>query len=310
MKNMVLPGTDLDVSRVAIGCMRIADKNKEEANKFINTALEYGYNFFDNADIYGGGLCEKILGEGMKLERGLREKMVIQSKCGIRKSENGISMFDFSKDHILKSVDGILERLQTDYLDLLVLHRPDTLVEPEEVAEAFTLLEKQGKVKYFGVSNQNPYQIELLQKYCKQKIVVNQLQLSITNSGMIDAGFNVNMENNLGINRDGSVLDYCRLKDITIQTWSPFQYGFFEGTFIGSEKYPELNKVLNEIAEKYGITVNAVAIAWILRHSAKMQAIIGTTNIERIKGIAKAPDIELTREEWYKIYLSVGKVLP
>ena len=305
MKRMILPGTDINASRIAIGCMRIADKTPEEANKFINTALENGYNFFDNADIYGGGMCETVLGQGMKLEKGLRERMFIQSKCGIRQG-----MYDFSKEHIISSVEGILKRLQIDYLDTLVLHRPDALVEPEEVAEAFEQLESQGKVRYFGVSNHNPYQIELLQKYCSQKILVNQLQFSIASSGMVDAGLNVNMENNEGINRDGGVLDYCRLKDITIQPWSPFQYGFFGGVFLGSDKYPELNKVINKMSEKYGITDSAVAIAWILRHPAKMQPIIGTTNVERIKDISKAADIEMSREDWYEIYRASGKKLP
>lgn len=305
MKRMILPGTDLRASRVAIGCMRIADKTPEEANRFINTALENGYNFFDNADIYGGGVCETVLGQGMKLERGLRERMIIQSKCGIRQG-----MFDFSKEHIINSVDGMLKRLQIDYLDVLLLHRPDALVEPEEVSEAFEQLENQGKVRYFGVSNHNPYQIDLLQKYCQQKIIINQLQLSITNSGMIDAGLNVNMENEEGINRDGGILDYCRLKDITIQPWSPFQYGFFEGVFLGSSKYPELNETIRKMSEKYAIADSAVAIAWILRHPANMQPIIGTTNLERIRDISKADDIEMSREDWYEIYRASGKKLP
>ncbi len=154
--------------------------------------------------------------------------MLLQTKCGIRKGS-----FDFSKEHILEAVDGSLKRLQTDYLDVLLLHRPDALVEPEEVAEAFNILQDSGKVKYFGVSNQNPMQIELLKKFVKQPIIFNQLQFSITNTGMIDAGINVNMEIDPSINRDGSILDYCRLKDITIQPWSPFQYGFFEGRFPG-----------------------------------------------------------------------------
>ena len=305
MKRMILPGTDLRASRVAVGCMRIADKTPEEANRFINTALENGYNFFDNADIYGGGACETVLGQGMKLERGLRERMIIQSKCGIRQG-----MFDFSKEHIINSVDGMLKRLQIDYLDVLLLHRPDALVEPEEVSEAFEQLENQGKVRYFGVSNHNPYQIDLLQKYCQQKIIINQLQLSITNSGMIDAGLNVNMENEEGINRDGGILDYCRLKDITIQPWSPFQYGFFEGVFLGSSKYPELNETIRKMSEKYGIADSAVAIAWILRHPANMQPIIGTTNLDRIRDISKADDIEMSREDWYEIYRASGKKLP
>lgn len=235
----------------------------------------------------------------------VREKMILQSKCGIRKG-----MFDFSKEHILQSVDGILQRLRTDYLDVLLLHRPDTLVEPEEVAEAFEQLERTGKVRHFGVSNQNPMQIQLLQKYVKQPIVANQLQLSITNATMISQGFNVNMENAAAVNRDGSILDFCRLNDITIQPWSPFQYGFFEGVFLDNEKFPELNAKINEIAEKYNVSNTTIAIAWLLRHPANMQPVTGTMNLGRIADCAKASEITLTREEWYAIFLAAGNILP
>jgi predicted oxidoreductase len=219
-------------------------------------------------------------------------------------------MFDFSKEHILESVDAILKRLRTDYLDILLLHRPDTLVEPEEVAEAFDLLESSGKVRHFGVSNQNPMQIQLLKKYVKQPIVANQLQLSITNTTMISQGFNVNMENAAAVNRDGSILDYCRLNDITIQPWSPFQYGFFEGVFLGNDKFPELNQKIDEIAEKYEVSNTTIAIAWLLRHPANMQPVTGTMNVQRIKDCCKASEIHLTRQEWYEIYRAAGNILP
>jgi predicted oxidoreductase len=235
----------------------------------------------------------------------MREKVILQSKCGIRQG-----MFDFSKDHILKSVDGILKRLRTDYLDVLLLHRPDALVEPEEVAEAFDRLEDSGKVRYFGVSNQKPMQIELLKKYLKQPIVANQLQLSITNANMISNGINVNMEVDASIDRDGSILDYCRLKDITIQPWSPFQYGFFEGVFLGNDKFPELNAKIDQIADKYGVSNTTITIAWLLRHPAKMQPITGTMNTSRLIDCIKASEIELSRQEWYEIYLAAGNKLP
>jgi predicted oxidoreductase len=235
----------------------------------------------------------------------IREKIILQSKCGIRKG-----MFDFSKEHILESVDGILKRLKTDYLDNLILHRPDTLVEPEEVAEAFTILETSGKVRHFGVSNQTPMQIQLLTKSVKQPIVANQLQLSITNATMISHGFNVNMENDAAVSRDEGVLDFCRLNDITIQPWSPFQYGFFEGVFLGSDKFPELNKKIDEVADKYEVSNTTIAIAWLLRHPARMQPVTGTMNINRLKDCSKASDISLTREEWYGIYRAAGNVLP
>ena len=285
--------------------MRISNMSDDEISTLINTALDEGINFFDHADIYGGGQSEARFAEAMNMSPQVREKMIIQTKCGIRKG-----MFDFSKEHILEAVDGSLKRLQTDYIDVLLLHRPDALVEPEEVAEAFTILEDSGKVKYFGVSNQNPMQIDLLKKYVKQPLVFNQLQFSITNTGMVDAGINVNMEISQSVDRDGSILDYCRLHDITIQPWSPFQYGFFEGVFLDNDKFPELNDKINEIAAKYSVTNTGIAIAWILRHPAGMQPIIGTTKPSRVKEVCQAADIVLTREEWYQIYLAAGNKLP
>jgi predicted oxidoreductase len=305
MKTMKLGTSSLEVPKIAVGCMRINSLNKKEAESFIQTALEEKANFFDHADIYGGGDCEKIFADAIHMNDDIREKIILQSKCGIRKGQ-----FDFSKEHILSSVEGILKRLNTDYLDVLLLHRPDALVEPEEVAEAFDLLESSGKVRHFGVSNQNPMQIQLLQKYVKQPIVANQLQLSIMNATMISNGINVNMANEAAVNRDGSILDFCRLHDITIQPWSPFQYGFFEGVFLDNVKFPELNKKINEIADKYNVTNTTIAIAWILRHPAKMQPVSGTMKPSRFKEICSAVDITLTREEWYEIYRAAGNILP
>lgn len=306
MKSILMKNANLQAPQIIMGCMRINSLEKRQVAELIETALDNGVNFFDHADIYAKGECESIFSDAIQMNATKREKMIIQSKCSIRP---GVA-FDFSKEHILNSVDGILNRLKTEYLDILLLHRPDTLMEPEQVAEAFNILKQQGKVRHFGVSNQNPGQIELLSKYCDQPIVANQLQLSITNCGMIDAGLNVNMENNLTINRDGGILEYCRLKDITIQAWSPFQYGFFEGVFIGSDKYPELNKKLDELAQKYNVTPSAIAVAWISRHPANMQTIAGTTNKQRFIDICKSSEISLTRDEWYALYMSAGKILP
>jgi len=305
MRTIRLGTSALEVPVIAVGCMRINRLNKNEAERFLRTALEEGANFFDHADIYGGGACEELFADAIGMNDDVRERIILQSKCGIRKG-----MYDFSKEHILNSVDGILKRLKTDYLDVLLLHRPDALVEPEEVAEAFDLLESSGKVRHFGVSNHNPMQIQLLKKWVKQPIVANQLQLSITHATMISAGINVNMENDAAVNRDGSVLDFCRLHDITIQPWSPFLYGFFEGVFIGSDKFPELNRKLDEIAGRYGVSSTTIAIAWLLRHPARMQPVIGTMNIQRLKDCCRASEIELTREEWYEIYRAAGNRLP
>ena len=279
--------------------------SNQDIATLIRTALDAGINFFDHADVYGGGKSEEKFAEALDMTPRLRDTMILQSKVGIRKGS-----FDFSKEHILEAVEGSLNRLRTDHLDVLLLHRPDALVEPEEVAEAFTILHDSGKVKYFGVSNQNPMQIELLTKFVKQPLIINQLQLSITNTGMIDAGINVNMKIDSSIVRDGSILDYCRLKEITIQPWSPFQYGFFEGVFLDNDKFPELNAQINTIAASRGVTNTAIAIAWLLRHPARMQPILGTTNPTRVKDACKASDVKLTRQEWYAIYLAAGNKLP
>jgi predicted oxidoreductase len=305
MKYIYIANGAMNASEISLGCMRISGMANPDISKLIHTALDEGINFFDHADIYGGGQSEAKFSEAIGMNAGLREKMILQSKCGI-----GKGVFDFSKEHILEAVDGSLKRLRTDYLDVLLLHRPDALVEPEEVAEAFTILETSGKVKFFGVSNQNPMQIELLTKFVKQRILFNQLQLSITNTGMIDAGINVNMQMSRSIDRDGSILDYCRLKEITIQPWSPFQFGFFEGAFLDNPKFPELNQTINTIAAAKGVPNTAIAIAWLLRHPARMQPIIGTTNIQRVKDSCKASGVTLTRPEWYEIYLAAGNKLP
>ena len=305
MKNIKIANSELGVSEISLGCMRISERSVNEVTTLINIALEEGINFFDHADIYGGGKSEEIFAQAINMSPSIREKLILQTKCGIRQGS-----FDFSKEHILNSVDGSLKRLKTGYVDVLLLHRPDTLMEPEEVAEAFTQLKSSGKVKYFGVSNQNPMQIELLSRYLNQKIIFNQLQFSITNTGMIDSGINVNMKNAPSIDHDGSILEYCRLKDITIQAWSPFQYGFFEGVFLDNDKFPELNKVIDEMAKTKGVANTAIAIAWILRHPAKIQPIVGTTSAKRLKELCQASKIELSRQEWYEIYRAAGNRLP
>ncbi|ENH96652.1 oxidoreductase [Gracilibacillus halophilus YIM-C55.5] len=305
MKRLELGNSGLEVSDISLGCMRMDQLSTSEANRVIENALEQDINMFDHADLYGKGKSEEIFADAIEMNPSIREKMVIQTKCGIRDG-----FFDFSKDHIISSVEGSLKRLKTDYIDILLLHRPDALMEPEEVAEAFNELEKSGKVRHFGVSNHNPMQIELLKKYVDQDLIANQLQLSLMFTPMIDAGLNVNMEHDPAIVRDGSVLDYSRLNDMTIQAWSPFQHGFFEGVFVDNDQFPILNEKLQEYADKKGVTKSAIAVAWILRHPARIQTIVGTMNPERLAGIAKASDIHLTREEWYDLYRVAGNDLP
>ncbi|MEH7302005.1 aldo/keto reductase [Neobacillus drentensis] len=306
MKYINIVNTDLKASNIIMGNMRLPQLSLVEAEELIRTAMDEGINFFDHADIYGKGKSEEIFSEAIQMNASIREKMIIQSKCGIRSG-----FFDFSKEYIISSVDGILKRLNTEYLDILLLHRPDPLMDPAEVAEAFEELYTNGKVKYFGVSNHNPAQIELLQKYIPYKLVVNQLQFSIAHTPMIDSGIALNMNIDQSINRDSSVLEYCRLHDITMQAWSPYQHGFFEGSFLGDvEKYPELNQVIDTIAEKYGLTNTAIATAWITRHPANIQVVLGTTKVERMKDACKGSDIRLTREEWYSIYKAAGNIVP
>lgn len=303
MYNINFGKSGMKVPTVAVGCMRISDMNEKEVSTFVDTSLQNGANFFDHADIYGGGKSEEVFGKAIKSLN--REDIIIQTKCGIRQGQ-----FDFSYDHIVNSVDGSLKRLGTEYVDVLLLHRPDALMEPEEVAKAFDYLKASGKVRHFGVSNQNPYQMQLLQKALDMPICANQLQFGVMHTPMIQSGINVNMYNESGVNRDGGVLDFCRLNDITIQPWSPMQYGFFKGCFIDNRKFPELNKVLQKIGDKYGVSKTTMAFAWILRHPAKMQPITGTTNITRLTDCLKASEVEITREEWYEIYRAAGNILP
>lgn len=304
MYRIELGKTGLQVPTVAVGCMRISNMAEKEVETFVHTALEKGANFFDHADIYGQGASETVFGKAV-LPR-LREKLILQTKCGIVPGNR----FDFSYEHIVSSVEGSLKRLGTDYVDVLLLHRPDALMEPEEVAKAFDHLKSSGKVLHFGVSNQNPYQMQLLQSCLDMPLCANQLQFGIMHAPMVNFGINGNMYNDAGINRDGGVLDYCRLNKITIQPWSPMQYGFFEGCFVDNEKFPELNAALARLAEKYGVSKTTIAFAWILRHPAKMQPVTGTTNLTRLADCLKATDIALTREEWYTIYMAAGNRLP
>jgi predicted oxidoreductase len=308
MKYFKLQNTDLRVSNIVMGNMRLTQLSLPDIDALIRTAMDEGINFFDHADIYGGGECETLFSDAIHMSPTIREKMILQSKCGIRPQEK---MYDFSKEHIVSSTENILKRLKTDYLDILLLHRPDALMEPEEVAEAFELLHSSGKVKYFGVSNHTPLQIELLQKYIPQKLVVNQLQFSIVHTPLIDAGMALNMNIDQSINRDSSILDYCRLHDLTIQAWSPFQKGFFEGTFLGDyENYGELNDFIKELAKKYEVTDTAIATAWITRHPANIQVILGTTNKNRLKDACMGSELPLTRKEWYDVYRLAGNMIP
>lgn len=295
-------------SSIILGCMRMPSLSVEEAARMISAAAEEGVNFFDHATCYGNGEAETRFGDAFPRTGLRREDVILQSKCGLHFDRKE---FDWRKDDILDSVDGVLQRLKTDYLDALLLHRPDLLFEPEQVAEAFDTLEKSGKVKHFGVSNVTPGQLQLLKKFVKQPLVFNQLQLSLEQSQLLDQALYLNnLTTDRSTDRDNGLLDYCRLHDITIQAWSPLQFGMFKGCFVDHPDFPELNKVLGELSEKYQMSKAAIAIAWILRHPAKMQVIAGTMNPQHLKDLCCATQVHLTHQEWYALYLASGKFLP
>jgi predicted oxidoreductase len=310
VKTFTLPGTDLTVPNVVLGLMRIQEKTDDEVRELVKTARDAGISFFDHADLYGSSLhgCEKRFAEAMQLTSSEREQIVLQTKAGIVGEG---PYFDFSYEHIIESVNGSLAALGTDYIDILLLHRPDALVEPDEVARAFDELSASGKVRSFGVSNHTPGQIELLRKSVSQPIVANQLQLSVTHAPLVAQGVSANMlAEDQSISRDSGTLDYCRLNDITVQAWSPFQAGFFTGVFLGSPEYPELNAVIDRLAAKYDVPAIAIATAWITRHPAQMQVVLGTTSPERVAGAALGSDLPLTRAEWYEMFRTAGHIVP
>jgi predicted oxidoreductase len=309
MKIFTPPHTTLQASNVVLGLMRIAELDAEEIRTLVATAREVGINFFDHADVYGPPPhgCEQLFGDAVTFSPAEREQVIIQTKVGIRPGT-----FDFSKEHILESVNGSLKAMGLDYIDVLLLHRPDTLVEPEEVAAAFDQLHESGKVRNFGVSNQTPGQVELLKRFVTQPLAFNQVQLSITHSPLIAAGIATNMAGlDQSIDRDNGILDYSRLNEITLQAWSPFQKGFFDGVFLGDrENFADLNDAIDELAAKYDVTPTAIAVAWITRHPANMQVILGTTKPERVRDSAAGSEIPFTREEWYRLFTTAGHILP
>ncbi len=297
------------VSQLLVGLMRIPALSDADLEKFIDTALDNGINGLDIADCYSDGVCESKLGDLYQRRPDLREKTWLQTKCGIVRA-TGYKYFDFSKKHILEAAEASLKRLRTDHVDSFLLHRPDALMEPDEICEAFMKLHAEGKVLDFGVSNFNPLMMEKVQRALPFKIACNQVQLSVCHTPMIDAGFQVNMTWNGASMRDGGILEYCQMHDIALQAWSPMQYGYFEGIFVGSDKYPKLNGVLNRIAGERGVTPTAVALAWILRYPLRMQVVTGTTKVQRLLDSAACADVKLSRAEWYELYIAAGNELP
>lgn len=317
MKTIQLGSTRTSVSAVALGIMRMVRLNTADAAKVLNVVHEHGVNMIDAADIYGNGDSEKTFGAALKQSGLKRDDFFIQSKGGIvldpEKSSGELvfgQRYDFSKQHLIATVDGILQRLQVDYLDSFLLHRPDALMETDEIAAAFDALQTSGKVRHFGVSNFNPMQVELVQHAINQKLIINQLQFGVMHTGAIDFGLHTNMQDDRSLNHDGEIIEYSRLHDMTIQAWSPYQYGLFAGTFIDNPKFPDLNAKLQALADKYGVTKNAIATAWILRHPAQMQVILGSMNPKHLTESIAGADVRLTRQEWYDVYFAAGNDLP
>jgi predicted oxidoreductase len=312
MKYEPLGTSGVAASRVALGVMRINEKRQDDADKIVKIVLDNGVNFFDTADCYSSGESSRRFGQAL-VDLGVkRDEIFVQTKFGIYRDpeSNDITRYDFSKQHLLAALDGELENLQTDYVDFVLLHRPDTLVNLDELAEAFNELQTSGKVRHFGVSNVNPWQVELLQSAISQKLEVNQLQFGLGHTSMVQQEFHVNMEDAPSIDHDGGLIAYSRLRNMTIQAWSPFQFGFFEGVFIDNPKFPELNEELDELAKKYGVGKSAIAVAWILRHPAKMQVLLGSMTPTRLADMVAGAEVELTAQEWYDLYLAAGNDLP
>ncbi|MFT8593543.1 MAG: aldo/keto reductase [Bifidobacterium sp.] len=311
MKFLDIGTTGVHASRTALGVMRIADKSQAEANAVVEAALDGGINFFDTADVYADGESSRRFGQSIKDLGVQRTSIVLETKFGIARDDHGhIVGYDFSKKHLLAALDKELDNLQVDYVDFALLHRPDTLVELDDLADAFQTLRNQGKVHHFGVSNVNPGQIDLLQSALDEKLEVNQLQFGLGHTAMVQQEMHVNMDDSASIDHDGGLISYSRLHRMTIQAWSPFQYGFFEGVFLGSPKFPELNAKLDELAAKYQVNASAIAVAWILRHPARMQVLLGSMTPSRLTQMIAGADVELTRQEWYDLYVSAGNDLP
>lgn len=318
MRIMPLEKRDVTTSRLVLGCMRlggswdnspIAEEDVVKMEKAIDQALSLGITMFDHADVYALGKAEEVFGKVIKARPDLREQMVIQSKCGFRfADEIGPIRYDLSKEHIIGSVNGILKRLSVEYIDVLLLHQPDPLVEPEEVAEAFHILKTSGKVRNFGVSNMNKGQMELLQAYCEQPIIVNQLEMSLLKLDWLNQGVTVNQEAGKAVNFGEGLLEHCMLKNIQIQAWSPMAKGIYSGKDVKDLSDAQINtrELVTKMAEEKGTTREAIVLGWLMRHPAKIQPVLGITNLERIKNCYDAirQSELMNREEWFSLYVT------
>jgi predicted oxidoreductase len=325
MDSIKIPHTDLEVSRLAFGCMglgggwapdtELTSVHEQQAREFLDVAGEVGANFFDHANIYARGRAEEVFGRVLKERPSLRDRIVIQSKCGIRLANEPPgtpNRFDFSRDHILESVDAILARLRTDRLDILLLHRPDPLWEGEEIAEAFERLRVSGKVRYFGVSNQNRFQMEYLQSFLTEPLVVNQVEMNLLHPGFVEVSISFNQASPRYPDGWEGTVEYCRAKGVLLQAWSPLAQGILMGNV--DSKPDNIRKtaaLVQELAQEHQTTAEAILVAWLLKHPAKIQPILGTTRPDRLRSCAEALSVTLTREEWYSLFAAArGAPMP
>ncbi|WP_226665495.1 aldo/keto reductase [Metabacillus litoralis] len=322
---MPLKKREITDSRIILGCMGfgggwnadpITNEHIIQAEKAIDAAQSAGITMFDHADIYTMGKAEKVFGEIVKTRPSLRENVVIQSKCGIRfQDELGPQRYDFSKKHILTSVDGILDRLHTDYIDILLLHRPDPLIEPEVVAEAFEELKASGKVRHFGVSNMTAAQMKFLDVYSPEQMIVNQLEMSLKRNDFVEQGILVNQKAGNEMNFADGILEHCRLENVQIQAWSPLANGMYTGRKVENLSEADIKTIelVKQMADEKNTTKEAIVLGWLMRHPAIIQPVIGTTNPERINNCGEAVQIskEMTREEWYSLFTTArGHKMP
>ena len=305
MKRYGLENLDMTVPAIGLGCMRIGDMSVSELEKWVEGALELGLDFFDHADIYAGGRSEEKFGLLLRQKPNLRDQMIIQTKCGIK--SNG---YDLSKEHIIKSTEDSLRRLNTEFVEVLMLHRPDLLMEGETIADAFDTLHRSGKVKYFAVSNMNGNQMDQIKRHTSHRLLFNQIQLSLVHAPALDELVYFNTMDDRAIPRTSGIIEYCEHSQIKIQCWSALQASWEEGTFLKHPAYKPLNDKLEEIADRYDVTPAAVAIAWLLRHPSQFMPITGTTSLDHLKNLSQAVTIQLSREEWYALYTSAGRQLP
>lgn len=336
MKTIPLHKRAIPASTIVLGCMGLGGgwdqvpsgaEHVKQAREVLEAAVETGINMFDHADIYRMGKAEKVFGEALKERPGLRGDIILQSKCGIRfkDSDKVPGRYDFSAEHIEQSVDGSLQRLGVEYLDILLLHRPDPLVDPDEVAKALSRLHTSGKVRWFGVSNMNAGQMELLQTSLDLPLIVNQLEMSLLHTGFVETGVHVNQRAARGNTFPDGTMEYMQLSSVQIQAWSPLARGLYsmerseikermtsEGASVDEiAAVQQTATVVHELAEERGVSIEAIILAWLMKHPAGIQPVIGTTNPQRIRDCGQAAEVELTRDEWYRLYVaSRGRPLP